>query len=677
MSLSVFGNYIGGSGGAGAVLIPGPRGPQGPPNQLTIGSVTTIEPDQPASVEISGESPNQTIHLRIPRGMTQWTLPTAISIGNVTTGDPGTSATITMSGDTTAKVINFTIPRGNTGATGPQGLKGDTGATGPTGPTGATGPQGIQGIQGPAGSTTTSESSTNVANTLVKRDGNGYFFTSGLSTNKLASLNRDALRLHLREGSDNTFGIYYSMNYESEKSMNDQTPCELNQVKQAMRFRAGTNGEMGWIFENSDEQAWLSIHSSNGEAYFKGNVMFEKYLVSNRLSANNAELQIRMMPSSDNWGIYIANPDLTKSLSYASGGTGYTPQAGPNGISDKALRIRVPALATNGFIVEDTSNAPLLSINGLTGNTYIKGSLKTSKIEPVVAADGVVIGNCRFKVDTSVGRQDNVMTIENDGDLFLTSTGGATFTFDSNGNFADPTGWRLCRFRTYESGGTELPIMDMYRDRIDFQTALWTKLIYSYRPTSLETTHVVWKNSNGDVGYVRTTSNYTSYVTTSDYRLKKDVEPMQDGLSRIMQLKPCKYKWISDEREGEGFIAHELQQYFPQAVSGDKDKVDENGKPVYQGIDTSFLVGALTNAVQTLKNENNQLRTEVQTMRSELDAIKLQIASLAAPVQGAIRYVPAPTSIVNGDMIIYEGENSHLLARWKNNNILKEIDLIT
>ena len=99
------------------------------------------------------------------------------------------------------------------------------------------------------------------------------------------------------------------------------------------------------------------------------------------------------------------------------------------------------------------------------------------------------------------------------------------------------------------------------------------------------------------------------YNTTSDYRLKNSVAPMTGALAKIALLKPCTYKWNSDNSDGEGFIAHELAEVCPHAVTGEKDAVetyvDEDGneqtRPVYQGIDTSFLVATLTAAIQEIK----------------------------------------------------------------------------
>lgn len=78
---------------------------------------------------------------------------------------------------------------------------------------------------------------------------------------------------------------------------------------------------------------------------------------------------------------------------------------------------------------------------------------------------------------------------------------------------------------------------------------------------------------------------------------------MTGALAKVALLKPCTYKWNADGSDGEGFIAHELAEVAPNAVTGGKDAVDEDGKPIYQGIDVSFLVATLTAAIQELKAE--------------------------------------------------------------------------
>jgi hypothetical protein len=122
--------------------------------------------------------------------------------------------------------------------------------------------------------------------------------------------------------------------------------------------------------------------------------------------------------------------------------------------------------------------------------------------------------------------------------------------------------------------------------------------ILSSRATTAPASHLVFYNPNGSVGQIYTDGTSTLYITSSDHRLKKDVEPMTGALSIVQQLKPVTYKWKTDGSAGQGFIAHELQEVCPDAVVGNKDAVDAEGKPVYQGIDTSFLVATLTAAIQ-------------------------------------------------------------------------------
>jgi len=104
-------------------------------------------------------------------------------------------------------------------------------------------------------------------------------------------------------------------------------------------------------------------------------------------------------------------------------------------------------------------------------------------------------------------------------------------------------------------------------------------------------------------GSITSTTSSVAYNTSSDYRLKNSIAPMTGALAKVALLKPCTYKWNADGSDGEGFIAHELAEVVPQCVTGEKDAVDENGNPKYQGIDTSFLVATLTAAIQELKAE--------------------------------------------------------------------------
>ena len=123
-----------------------------------------------------------------------------------------------------------------------------------------------------------------------------------------------------------------------------------------------------------------------------------------------------------------------------------------------------------------------------------------------------------------------------------------------------------------------------------------------------------WVNGYGvtQVGSISCTTTTTSYNITSDYRLKEDIAPMTGALAKVARLKPVTYKWKSTPDEiSEGFIAHELAEVCPQAVTGTKDAVDEDGKPVYQGIDTSHLIATLTASIQELSAKVTALEAKL------------------------------------------------------------------
>ena len=128
-------------------------------------------------------------------------------------------------------------------------------------------------------------------------------------------------------------------------------------------------------------------------------------------------------------------------------------------------------------------------------------------------------------------------------------------------------------------------------------------------------------NGNGTVGTISTNSSSTSYNTSSDYRLKENVDYTFDATARLKQLKPARFNWIADDTNTliDGFIAHEVSSIVPEAVTGQKDamkmeeyivsgSIDEGNAVIgerevvdSQSIDQSKLVPLLVKTVQELE----------------------------------------------------------------------------
>jgi len=128
---------------------------------------------------------------------------------------------------------------------------------------------------------------------------------------------------------------------------------------------------------------------------------------------------------------------------------------------------------------------------------------------------------------------------------------------------------------------------------------------------------VIFLNSSGTtIGSISTTSSATAYNTSSDYRLKEDWQPMTDATTRLMSLNPVNFAWKADGSRVDGFIAHEAQVVVPEAVTGEKDAVDDEGNPKYQGIDQSKLVPLLTKALQEAMERIETLEAKVAALES-------------------------------------------------------------
>jgi hypothetical protein len=128
---------------------------------------------------------------------------------------------------------------------------------------------------------------------------------------------------------------------------------------------------------------------------------------------------------------------------------------------------------------------------------------------------------------------------------------------------------------------------------------------------------IYFYTSAANVGKIAITSTSTSYVTSSDYRLKENIAPMTGALAKVSALKPVTYTWKADGSDGQGFIAHELQSVVPECVTGEKDAVNEDGSIKAQGIDTSFLVATLTAAIQEQQAIITDLKARIETLEAK------------------------------------------------------------
>ena len=252
-----------------------------------------------------------------------------------------------------------------------------------------------------------------------------------------------------------------------------------------------------------------------------------------------------------------------------------------------------------------TSGAERVRINS-SGNVGIGTSTPSNKVD--------VVGTVRF---TNTANSANFGTIGDGGGLIVASgnnnpmyfyTGGSErMRIDASGNVLVGTtsqieGSRVCISATNGLG-------------INVTGAGGGALNANYVSTG--TGYFGYFKYGGTVvGSITSTGSSTAYNTSSDYRLKENVVTITDGIERVKQLNPSRFNFISNaDTTVDGFIAHEVQSIVPEAITGEKDAVDEDGNPEYQGIDQAKLVPLLTAALQ-------EAITKLETLEARVAALE-------------------------------------------------------
>jgi hypothetical protein len=157
-----------------------------------------------------------------------------------------------------------------------------------------------------------------------------------------------------------------------------------------------------------------------------------------------------------------------------------------------------------------------------------------------------------------------------------------------------------------------------FKFQVDF-SGLTTGILVTSDATASKTALTMRdKNTSAVAGTITFDGSSAQYNTSSDYRLKENVVEMTGALDRVSQLKPSRFNFIADaDTTVDGFLAHEVQDIVPEAISGEKDAVDEEGNPEYQGIDQSKLVPLLVGAIKELKADNDNLRARIEILENQ------------------------------------------------------------
>ena len=277
------------------------------------------------------------------------------------------------------------------------------------------------------------------------------------------------------------------------------------------------------------------------------------------------------------------------------------------GISDPLYKLQV-AGATADADGALGSQSPQFSIQGGNNNNQFEFGMDNS--------GGTAIGFLQSR-HLSAGAQT----------IALNPAGGSVLIGSS-----DTSSWGASgRLRLYNNSAQDA--IKLYQAAAG-TAALWCRI------DATSNYFAVWRYGGSTVGTITTNGSSTSYNTSSDYRLKKNIVDLDNAIERVKQIPVRRFSFIVEpDVTVDCFLAHEVADTVPEAITGTKDETkteeyeitpavmddDDNvvtaavmgtrEVPVYQGIDQSKLVPLLTAALQ-------EAVTRIETLESEVAALQ-------------------------------------------------------
>jgi hypothetical protein len=255
------------------------------------------------------------------------------------------------------------------------------------------------------------------------------------------------------------------------------------------------------------------------------------------------------------------------------------------------------------------ANSILSATIGTNGNVGIgttspQKELQINATEPTIRLEENGAGSKRLELSINSNAEAKIFANQSGGQLLLGTVGTERLRIDSSGRVQIGT--------TQDFGNTTRVEVQFDGGGSEYGLGLNASTIQA------ATQWIQFTSGTGTArGSIDWSGTQVRYNTSSDYRLKENITGITDGIARLKQLKPSRFSLI--EYPGEmvdGFIAHEVSGVVPEAVSGEKDAVNQNGSPVYQGIDQSKIVPLLTAALKEAVAKIETLEAKVAALEA-------------------------------------------------------------
>jgi hypothetical protein len=340
---------------------------------------------------------------------------------------------------------------------------------------------------------------------------------------------------------------------------------------------AKETSNQGWI----DAQAYeadpsnVEVPDSSHQEYEQGVKSYElagnRALGAGTLTVDSANGRVGVNTATPNEELQINATDtgggiqLTNTTTGSTTSDGLKIQLSGNDALVRNLANGIMSFSTNGTEAARIDSSQNLLVGKTTTDQQVEGAILAPTLLTMTSASSRVLRLIRNSTDGELvqfyhqAAQDGNIGTDN-GKINMGQGAGTCFTIDSSQNFLVG--------KTTTSSAVEGIVLEGAGSGT-FTRSSQVPL----RTNRLGSDGAVMDIRNDDVtvGTISVSGSTTAYNTSSDYRLKEDIQPIVSATDRLLQLKPCNFAWKADGTRVDGFIAHELAEVIPEAVTGEKD----------------------------------------------------------------------------------------------------------
>lgn len=394
--------------------------------------------------------------------------------------------------------------------------------------------------------------------------------------------------IHSSNGSDSDSGNFTGFIIGGSNAANARTASIIKNTSGdydlIIRSQNATSVTTGSIIFQNGSTNHLTI-ASTGAATFSSSVLaqsdvesYNQFVISGgQLRIVNNGGQVGMNWTSGSAGDLYFRTASTERMRITNGGHVLINKTSSNGNrfqvqGDSYFDGQITAVLSNGLVrTSNADNAGMLHIRPNAGQSgYINW---TENAVDDRWSIGVTAGDSNFYFRRFYPTSPAQMTLTGGGNLIVGDT-----TTNNTGKF------------TYVSPGV----------------GAFNGVFEMFHSTTNNTSsgYVNFYVNNSVIGSINQNgASAVSYNTTSDYRLKEDLKPI-NGLEIVNKIKVYDYKWKAEDRRMDGVLAHELAEVLPYAVTGEKD-----GERM-QGVDYSKIVPVLIQSIKELKSKIETLENK-------------------------------------------------------------------